>query len=120
MKLNTSWKTNTAGIAAIVAGLANLTIDVIQHGSVTTSAAGIAVTAVIAGIGLINAKDGNVSNSPTPLSVAQPVEQTLAAVGAVAHVPEVAAAITVAETVGAQVLMAPTVPPPDLPKAHQF
>ena len=76
MKLNTSWKTNTAGIAVILAGVANLVVAAIQHGSVTPEAAGIAVTAVISGIGLLNAKDGNVSNSPTPLQVAQPVEQT--------------------------------------------
>ena len=82
MKLNTSWKTNTAGIAVILAGVANLVVAAIQHGSVTPEAAGIAVTAVISGIGLLNAKDGNVSNSPTPLQVAQPVEQTLeAAIG---------------------------------------
>ena len=90
MKLNTSWKTNTAGIAVILAGVANLVVAAIQHGSVTPEAAGIAVTAVISGIGLLNAKDGNVSNSPTPLQVAQPVEQTLEAAIGVSHVPEVA------------------------------
>jgi hypothetical protein len=100
MKLNQSWKTNTAGIATIVVGVGNLVIDVIQHGTVTTGAAGIAVTAVIAGVGLLNAKDNNVSNSPTPLSVAQPVAQTLAVVASVAQVvPELASAAAVATTV---------------------
>ena len=110
--MNQSWKTNTAGIATIIVGVGNLVIDVIQHGTVTTGAAGIAVTAVIAGVGLLNAKDNNVSNSPTPLSVAQPVDKTLSAVTNVVlhdangHLPEIATALAVAQTVEKQVIQA--------------
>lgn len=74
--MNASWKTSVAGYAAIVAGVANLVISVVQNGSVTTEAAGIAITAVLGGIGLINAKDKNVSNAPHPLPEAQPVAPT--------------------------------------------
>ena len=117
MKLNQSWKTNTAGIATISAGLGNLIADWVQHGTITTSAAGIAVTAVIAGIGLINAKDNNVSNSPTPLATAQNVGTTLEAVATVVHVHDIAAAATVAETVERAV----TKPvPQSFPEAHKF
>ena len=103
MTINQSWKTNTAGIAAIVVGIGNLVISVIQNQTVTAEAAGIAVTAVIAGVGLLNAKDNNVSNSPTPLASAQAVTTTLAAAGNIAHLPEVASALVVAATVEAAV-----------------
>jgi hypothetical protein len=81
--LNASWKTSVMGIASILAGVANLIIAASRDGTVTTESAGIAVTAVLAGIGLLNAKDSNVSNSPHPMAQAQtvvPVSQTQPAI----------------------------------------
>jgi hypothetical protein len=74
--MNKSWKTNTAGIASIVAGVANLVIAGIREGMITNESAGIAVTAIIAGVGLLNAKDNNVSNAPIPLASGQVVTES--------------------------------------------
>lgn len=71
--LGASWKPKVAGIATIVAGVANLVIDAIQHGTVSTEAAGIALTAVMAGVGLLSAKQHDVTNSPIPLTTPQVV-----------------------------------------------
>ena len=110
--MKASWKTSGAGIATIVVGVGNLVISVIQNKTVTTEAAGVAVTAVIAGIGLMNAKDDNVSNSPKPLPNAQAVTDTLQA-AIIANIPPapVEASVAMVE----QVMAKPAPEPP-----HKF
>ena len=71
MTLNPSWRTTVAGSAAIIAAVANLVFDTVIHKTVSTEAVGIAITGIMAGIGLLHAKDKNVSNSPIPLKEAQ-------------------------------------------------
>jgi hypothetical protein len=107
--LGPSWKPKAAGIATIVAGIANLIIDAVQHGAVSTEAAGIAVTAVMAGVGLMQAKQHDVSNSPIPLATPQVV--ALAPVLAAAPADALGAVVPVVNT---PVVTAPA------PEGHKF
>lgn len=57
-----NWKTTVAGIAAIVTA-AGVLLNQIAAGSVTPDTVGNFIIAVVAGIGLMLAKDHNVSGS---------------------------------------------------------
>ena len=59
----TSWKTTVAGICAIIAAVAGAVHGVLVGGVVDWTSC---MSAVMAGIGLISAKDKNVTNSPNP------------------------------------------------------
>jgi len=65
--LGASWKTTVAGIVAIVIALGNAVLQFLQGGLATVSWE-VLLTAVVAGIGLIAAKDSGVTNSPAPVS----------------------------------------------------
>ena len=65
--LGPSWKPRIAGILTIAGGLINLAIDGFMNGHLSNEAIGVAITAVITGVGLYQAKQHDVSNSPTPL-----------------------------------------------------
>jgi len=62
-----SWKTTVAGIVAIVIAVGNALVQFLQGGFAAVSWE-VLLTAVVAGIGLISAKDAGVSNSPTPVA----------------------------------------------------
>lgn len=65
-----SWRTSLTGIGAILAAIA----DIIHSLAVGTPVNwNVDIPAIIGGIGLMAAKDGNVSNSPTPLPKAEVV-----------------------------------------------
>lgn len=53
-----SWKTTTTGVLAIVTALASAVTNVLQNHPVDWTAV---MTAVMAGVGLISAKDNNVT-----------------------------------------------------------
>lgn len=66
----TSPKTTWAGIAAIVAALSTAIAQYASGGFAAINW-GILVTGIVTGVGLILAKDFNVSNSPTPAPAAK-------------------------------------------------
>lgn len=57
----TSWKTTSAGVLAIVGGITRL-VFAIKAGNVTEEAISTAATAILAGLGLIFARDNNVTS----------------------------------------------------------
>lgn len=59
---NASWKTTTAGIAAIVAALATAVGALFDADPTTLPDWGAVAAAVLAGIGLIAARDNNVTS----------------------------------------------------------
>ena len=60
-----SWKTTAAGVAAIIAA-AVAAFQQYLAGGIAAVNWEVLVTAVVVAIGLIFAKDGNVSNAPNP------------------------------------------------------
>lgn len=73
--LGPSWRTQIGGILTILAGLCTLIVSSINVGHLDTVALGVFVTTLTAGLGLMAAKDANVTNSPDPLAVAREVEK---------------------------------------------
>lgn len=73
--LGPSWRTQVGGILTILAGLCTLIVTSINAGHLDMVAMGVFVTTLTAGMGLMAAKDAAVTNSPTPLKVAQEVEK---------------------------------------------
>lgn len=59
--MKSSWKTSLAGVASILTGLLAL-IHSAQNNTITTSDITVALTAITTGIGLIFARDNNVSS----------------------------------------------------------
>lgn len=70
--MNGSYKTMLAGIAMILGALGTA-IGAIATGHPIDYT--VTIGAIIAGIGLIFSKDFNVSNAPSPITVAQPVDK---------------------------------------------
>lgn len=64
-----SWKTTLTGILTIIAALSSAGIEYLQHGTLPNFAT--LIPMLIAGFGLINAKDSNVSNAPRPVEAAK-------------------------------------------------
>jgi hypothetical protein len=62
----TSWKTTAGGLAAILGGI-GVIANMYATGGWDLHGLGTAVTGIGAGVGLLWAKDSNVSNSPSPV-----------------------------------------------------
>lgn len=58
-----NWKTTSAGIAMIIAGVTRLVFAIIQK-NITEEAVGTTTTAVLGGIGLILSKDYDKTGTP--------------------------------------------------------
>jgi hypothetical protein len=65
--LGASWKTTAAGIVAIVIAVGNAFTQYLQGGLATINWE-VLLAGVVAGIGLIMAKDAGVTNSPAPVA----------------------------------------------------
>jgi len=65
--LGASWKTTTAGVVAILTVILTAVTQFIQGGFPAISWE-VLITGIIAGVGLIVAKDAGVTNSPTPVA----------------------------------------------------
>lgn len=65
----TNWKTTASGIASILAGAAALVkcFTSPMPGVDPVTCYGTAVGLIVVGIGLLNAKDNNVTNAPNPV-----------------------------------------------------
>ena len=57
-----SWKTSTAGVAAIVAAIATAVSAQFDNDPTTVANWGVVITTIIAGVGLLAARDNNVSS----------------------------------------------------------
>lgn len=73
--LGPSWRTSVGGGLTIMAGVLTAGAHALQSGQVSTEDLGILATAITAGLGLIAAKDRNVSNAPHPIAVARQVPE---------------------------------------------
>ena len=60
--MNASWRTTTAGIAAIVAAIATAVTALFDSDPLTNPEWGAVVAAIMAGIGLMAARDNRVSS----------------------------------------------------------
>ena len=67
-----SWKTTAAGIISILTGLTTAFTQFLSGGFAAISWE-ILIATITAGIGLIMAKDSNVSNAPNPVAAAKVV-----------------------------------------------
>lgn len=56
-----SWKTTSAGLLAIIGGIVRLAFA-IKHGAITEEAVMTTATTIVTGIGLLVARDNNVSS----------------------------------------------------------
>jgi uncharacterized membrane protein YjjP (DUF1212 family) len=65
--LGASWKTTAAGITAILLAVGNAFTQYLQGGLATINWE-VLLAGVVAGIGLIMAKDAGVTNSPAPVA----------------------------------------------------
>jgi uncharacterized membrane protein YjjP (DUF1212 family) len=65
--LGASWKTTAAGITAILLAVGNAFTQYLQGGLATINWE-VLLAGVVAGIGLIMAKDSGVTNSPAPVA----------------------------------------------------
>ena len=63
--MNKSWKTTSAGITMIVSGVVGL-IFAIKSATINEGTVTAAVTAILGGVGLLFAKDNNVTGGNTP------------------------------------------------------
>jgi len=68
-----SWKTTIAGLGIILTGLGNAIAQFSQGGWAAVNLTEL-IAAAIAGVGLILAKDSNVSNAPSPAPAAAVVK----------------------------------------------
>ena len=73
-----NWKTTSAGLAAILVAIGSVFTS-LSHGALDQTAVVTAATAVIAGLGLVFAKDANVSGTPTLTHGTSPVAVPTAA-----------------------------------------
>ena len=60
--MNASWRTTVAGIAAIVTAVASAVVALFDADPTTVPEWGAVVAAVMAGVGLLNARDNRVSS----------------------------------------------------------
>lgn len=60
--MNASWRTTVAGIAAIVTAVASAIAALLDNDPTTVPEWGAVAAAVMAGVGLLNARDNNVSS----------------------------------------------------------
>lgn len=60
MNIGTSWKTTSAGITMVVGGITGL-VFAIKANNVSEASISAAITAILGGVGLILAKDKNVT-----------------------------------------------------------
>jgi hypothetical protein len=67
-----SWKTTAAGAVPVIGALGSL-INMFATGQWDGNVLMMNIMSASAGVGLMFAKDHNVSNSPTPVPVAKPV-----------------------------------------------
>ncbi len=72
--LGPSWKTSLAGLLVLVTpGLVWLLTTYAHMDATTANGVAVWVIGIISGIGLLQAKDKNVTNAPAPLPEAVPV-----------------------------------------------
>jgi len=67
-----SWKTTAAGIAMILGAVSSIVVALLDGNPATSPNWEVALAAIAGGVGLIFAKDRNVSNATTP-GAAKPV-----------------------------------------------
>jgi hypothetical protein len=90
--MKSSWKTSLAGVASILTGLLTL-VHSGQNGTITTADMTTAFTAIIAGVGLIFARDNNVSSEEAGATLQQKaVVQSIADAAQTAPTPSPAPA----------------------------
>lgn len=68
-----SWKTTTAGVAAIAGGVARFALA-LNEGKMTEEAITTSVTAIMTGVGLLFARDNDVSSEEVGIKEEQPKE----------------------------------------------
>ncbi len=73
MKLNPSWKTTLFGTGGLVATLVVAGLTLLDGNPLTNPDYAALLPALIASLGLLFAKDSNVSNAPHPMKEASPV-----------------------------------------------
>jgi predicted Zn-dependent protease len=90
--MKSSWKTSLAGVASILTGLLAL-VHSGQNGTITTADITTALTAITAGVGLIFARDNNVSSEEAGATLQQKaVVQSIADAAQTAPTPSPAPA----------------------------